>query len=119
MPRPGGRPPQDPESIRTILVAVAVSPRELEALTIRAALVGRPLSVFLREAALGGRFARPVPPINRSAWTDLSRLAGNLSQLAFQLQRSQGIAASLEDLYKAAKLTRNLRDALCGGRAHP
>jgi mobilization protein MobC len=55
---------------------------------------------------------RPIPAINRTAWTELSRLAGNLNQLAHHANSGEGVVVPLEQVLETMRLVRFLREDL-------
>lgn len=66
-------------------VSVRVNDDELERIDILRRLTGSQRGEFLRIAALHpNRLPPQVPALNREAWTELSRAASNLNQLAMK-----------------------------------
>lgn len=65
---------------------------------------------FLRRAAMGAELPSPVPPVNKEAWLDLSKLAGNINQMQKQLN-TYGALNNPNDL---PEIIQNLRLALIG-----
>jgi hypothetical protein len=112
MPRPGGRPPKDPEQLRSVLVGVRLTAAEAADLASRAAAVGMQPGVYLRVSCLSKDPPRPVPPINRTAWEQLSRLAANLNQLAHHANLGNEVGVSSSELEHIARLVAYLRREL-------
>ncbi|MDR1242342.1 MAG: mobilization protein [Deltaproteobacteria bacterium] len=80
--RTGGRPRADQDKIRKRTIGVRVNAAELNELRIKANSVGLSLAQLLRKIALSKAPLRPlVPEINRVAYAELAKLAGNLNQL--------------------------------------
>lgn len=77
--RRGGRPALPAGARRTRQVTVSLRAEEHRVLSQRARDAGRPLSVYIREVALGAQLA---PLANRAAYRELSRVGTNLNQLA-------------------------------------
>lgn len=77
---PAERPVEEKRETR---VSVYFSPAELAELDARRGGTGR--GGFLRSAGLGRRLAAPIPELNRQAWADMARIAGNLNQIALAL----------------------------------
>jgi hypothetical protein len=73
-----GPPPKPAEEVRTNRVSVYFTDAELADLDGRCAGVGR--GAWLRRSGLGQFLRLPVPAINREAWAELARCAGNLNQ---------------------------------------
>lgn len=82
-PRQGGRPKGDPTTVRRKTIGVRVNDAELESLRKRALQMGMSPAQWLRTAALRRQLPPPpVPAVNIEAYTELSRLAVNLNQIA-------------------------------------
>jgi hypothetical protein len=78
-----GRPPVSQGEVRKRTIGVRVNVAELDALQRKADSLGLPLAQWLRKIALSRFVPCPlVPEINREAYADLAKLAGNLNQLA-------------------------------------
>lgn len=73
-----GPPPRPAEEVRTNRVSVYFTDAELAELDGRCAGVGR--GAWLRRAGLDQKLRLPVPELNRQAWSNLARVAGNLNQ---------------------------------------
>ncbi|MEM8515479.1 hypothetical protein RCH14_004841 [Massilia sp. MP_M2] len=79
----GGRPKNEPGTVRDMTIGVRVSRSEFEALKVKAEAMSVTPAQWLRQAALSRRLpAPPVPAINRGEYADLARLSANLNQLA-------------------------------------
>ena len=78
-PRSGGRPRLSAGERRTCAVSLSLRADEHRLLRERARKAGRPLAVYIREAALGVQLTRVA---NRSAYRELTRVGTNLNQLA-------------------------------------
>lgn len=79
----GGRPKAAQGERRGRTIGVRVNAAEWDTLQRKADCVGLPLSQWLRQVALSCIIPRPlVPEINREAYAELAKLAGNLNQLA-------------------------------------
>lgn len=104
--------------LRRHTVSARLSAAELEELDRRREPVRMQRGQYLREAALN-RLPPVVPEINRDAWLDLARTAGNLNQLARRLHAGQGApAGELErTLAECRQLLVEVRDGLIGVRA--
>lgn len=97
------------ERDRLISLAVPGAPSELSDLGIR-----RHVAAHMRKAALGTQPSR-IPEINRQAWADLARLAGNLHQ--HQKAINQGFAVpGPVDLAELRASVDALRNELLGVR---
>lgn len=79
----GGRPKNEPGTVRDVTIGVRVSRSEFDALKLKADAMSLTPAHWLRQAALSRRLpAPPVPAINRQEYADLARLSANLNQLA-------------------------------------
>lgn len=79
----GGRPKNEPGTVRDVTIGVRVSPSEYVALKAKAEAMSVTPAQWLRQAALSRRLpSPPVPAINREEYANLARLAANLNQLA-------------------------------------
>ena len=74
-------------------VSVRLNAGELAWLDEQRATVGMQRGEYLRAAALDRLPPQPAPELNRAAWLELARAAGNLNQLAHHLN-SVGVAHS-------------------------
>ena len=91
-----------------------MSAAELEALQNRANSLGLSVARWLRQAALLRHLPPPpVPEVNRKAYAELAKLAGNLNQLAHAVHMGKAVVS--EDLLKETLATlRLLRLGLLG-----
>lgn len=75
-----GPKPRAAEDLRTVCVACRLTEAEAEQLD-----QGRPAGMsrgeWLRTRALARRLPAAIPEINREAWRDLARVAGNLATI--------------------------------------
>lgn len=79
----GGRPKNEPGTVRDVTIGVRVAPSEYVALKAKAEAMSVTPAQWLRQAALSRRLpSPPVPAINREEYANLARLAANLNQLA-------------------------------------
>ena len=77
-----GRPKKSPENIRLKSLSIRLNSAEHGEVLRRADGSGLPPTVWIRRAALSRIVPRPpAPEINRIAYAELARLAGNLNQL--------------------------------------
>jgi hypothetical protein len=104
-PRPrwkGGRPRLAASRRRgAALPPVRMTAGELAAIAAAAASCGLTLSELVRRRLLGRRLPRPVPRVNREAWSRLGPLAANLNQYVRAIHQGQAAGAPLallEDL---------------------
>lgn len=82
--RAGGRPAKS-ESERLKNVPLRMTAAERQEAEKNAADAGLTLSAYLRDRTLGKPVRGVVPAINREAYAELARLAGNLNQVAAHL----------------------------------
>jgi hypothetical protein len=87
-----GPAPKPDEEKRSVRVSVYMAPAELAELDARRG--GMERSEWLRRAGLGKRLAPAIPAVNREAWGELARVAGNLNQMA----RSMNAASQIRDV---------------------
>ena len=113
--RRGGRPPVDSAQRRRPL-SVRFSPAESDELTAAARAAGLPVSVYVRDRALGRPVRGPVPEVNRAAYAELARAAGNLNQLAAHANAGNVVdGAELRHVIEAVRdQVQTLRLALLG-----
>jgi hypothetical protein len=79
----GGRPKNEPGTVRDVTIGVRVSSSEYVAVKAKADAMSVTPAQWMRQAALSRRLPLPpVPAINRQEYADLARLAANLNQLA-------------------------------------
>ncbi len=108
------RPPIDPDRLRVVQLRVRLTAAEAGDLASRAVACRLTLGDFVRRASLGVPLPIPVPEINRTAWTELSRLASNLNQLAHAANSGQPVAVDTAMLREIAGLVALLRRRLIG-----
>lgn len=108
-----GRPKIQPESIRRT-VGVRLNASEWDAIQRKADALGIRPTALLRLAALSRVMPRPATPaINRQAYAELARLAGNLNQLTRAAHEGRvSIAPTLLESVK--RLVQELRLDLLG-----
>lgn len=107
-----GRPtlPEDQQRLHAVTCRLTTAERD----HVDAARGGTTRGEFIRLAALA-RPPRVVPELNRVAWGELSRLAGNLNQLA----RRANSEADFDDMSAVANQVAELRRALIGAKLPP
>lgn len=114
--RAGGR-PKKPESERLKNVPLRMTSAERAEAEKSAAEAGLTLSAYLRDRTLGKPLKAVVPAINREAYAELARLAGNLNQIAAHMNATgdmtvlPALPALIADLDREVKI---LRLALLG-----
>ena len=96
--RARGRKPADPAKLRDFCVKVAISKEEIEKLD---RIRGRyPRASWMRMSAFGFVPSK-IPELNVQAWTELSKSAANLNQIAARLnQRGMVEAAEVQSALK-------------------
>lgn len=111
----GGRPKNEPGTVRDVTIGVRVSRSEFEALKVKADAMSVTPAHWLRQAALSRRLpAPPVPAINREEYADLARLSANLNQLARAGNEGRNVVIS-DSLVESLRAEVNqLRLALIG-----
>ena len=111
----GGRPKNEPGTVRDLTIGVRVSPAEHAALKAKAEQMSTTPAQWLRQAALSRRLpSPPVPPINREQYAELARLSGNLNQLARLANSGQPVTIPDALLNHLADEVGRLRLALIG-----
>lgn len=75
-----GRPRVSDVDRRSIKVSINLSQSEAEQLSLKSEDVGMECASYIRVAALGNTITA-VPAVNRDAYLNLGKLAGNLNQL--------------------------------------
>lgn len=112
----GGRPTLPDNERRIVRLQPAFTITEIETLEQRAAALGIQPCEWLRMSALG-LAVKSVPAINRSAYSELSKLASNLNQLTHVANATNAFNQS--DLVRTLSDTREkvqeLRSQLLGG----
>ena len=111
----GGRPRNDPATVRLKTIGVRVSPPEYDALLAKAIYMHMTVAQWLREAALTRRLpSPPVAAINRAQYIELARLAANLNQLAHLANEGKCVTVADGLLTCMIGETRRLRLSLLG-----
>ena len=111
----GGRPKNEPGTVRDVTIGVRVAPAELAALTAKAEQMSMTPAQWLREAALSRRLpSPPVPAVNREQYAELARLSANLNQLAKLANGGQSVTVPDALLQRLAEEVGRLRLALLG-----
>ena len=111
----GGRPKNEPGTVRDVTIGVRVAPAELAALTAKAEQMSMTPAQWLREAALSRRLpSLPVPAINREQYAELARLSANLNQLAKLANSGQPVTVADAPLQRLAGEVGRLRLGLLG-----
>lgn len=114
--RAGGRPAK-PESEKLKNVPLRMTAAERQEAEKNASDAGLTLSAYLRDRTLGKPLKATVPAINREAYAELARLAGNLNQIAAHMNATGEMTdlivlrAMIDDLNREVKI---LRLALLG-----
>ena len=85
-----GPPPFKAEQLRAQRLSVFMTPVERAEIEKRAAAVHLRPAAYLREAALS-RLPPSIPELNKTAWVELSRIGGNLNQIAHQLNAGESL----------------------------
>lgn len=112
-----GPAPGDPAELRVHLVSVRLSSAELVQLDATRRLVRMQRGEFLRAAALH-KLPPTIPSLNREAWTELSRAASSLQQIARRVNlASAGAPEMAPKLSEAAAVLADFRRALLGAEA--
>lgn len=83
----------DAEMLRTHTVAARLNDEELKLLDERRKPLKMQRGHYLRSAALD-KLPASIPALNREAWTELSKAAGNLNQIARGLNEELKIEAA-------------------------
>jgi hypothetical protein len=111
----GGRPKNEPGTVRDVTIGVRVAPAELAALTAKAEHMSMTPAQWLREAALSRRLpSPPVPAINREQYAELARLSANLNQLTKLANIGQPVTVADALLQRLTGEVGRLRLALLG-----
>lgn len=76
-----------------------------------------PISTFVRLAALGQPVQAPPSEVSVAAWQDMSRVSGNLNQLAYAVASGRVSGVEVETIQQVAEQVRWLRMELIGARA--
>lgn len=106
-----GRPKLDEQTVRHCTLRLRVNAAELAAIQEKANEMNMPVGSWLRHAALARQLpARPVPAINRDAYTALGKIGSNINQLARLAHQGKAPLATqpleeLEELLRKIKLS--------------
>jgi hypothetical protein len=92
-----GRPRVPDVERRRIKVSINLNAGEAEQLSLKAEDAGMNCASYIRVAALGNTITA-VPAINREAYLDLSKLAGNLNQLMRHINSDKSVVVRGEQL---------------------
>lgn len=76
-----------------------------------------PISTFMRQIALGTPVQAPPSEISVAAWQDMSRVAGNLNQLAHAVASGRVSGVDVPTIQQVAEQVRLLRMELIGVRS--
>lgn len=117
-----GRPPKPEAERRGQTIGVRMSPADRAAIVARATRAGLTAAEYMRRRALRAPLPVVVPEVNRAAWVELGKLAGNLNQLVRRLNLGQVAAVQPADLATVARVevqVQALRRALVGQPAPP
>jgi len=76
-----------------------------------------PTATFVRHAALGQPVQAPPSEISIAAWQDMSRVSGNLNQLAHAIASGRVSGVDVATIQQVAEQVRLLRMELIGVRA--
>ena len=71
-------------------------------------------STYMREAAIGNP-PRVIPSINRDQWIELSRLASNINQLAYEAHLGRFHSETEGVIKDTQQILRDVRNLLVGG----
>lgn len=71
-------------------------------------------SAYMRETAIGNP-PRVIPSINRNQWLELSRLASNLNQLAYEAHLGRFHSETEGIIKDTRQILRDVRNLLVGG----
>lgn len=111
----GGRPRNDPMTLRQKTIGVRVSASEYGAMRAKAIQMHMTVAQWLREAALTRHLpSPPVAAINRAQYVKLSRLSSNLNQLAHLANEGKPVKVADGLLIELIGETRRLRSSLLG-----
>ena len=111
----GGRPKNEPGTVRDVTIGVRVSPSEYVALKVKAEALSVTPAQWLRQAALSRRLpSPPVPAINREEYANLARLAANLNQLAKAANEGRNVVVNDGLMQRLTAEVNRLRLSLLG-----
>lgn len=110
-----GPEPLDLEEKRTHTVSVRVNAEELERLDALRAEVQMQRGEYFRAAALH-HLPPTIPAINREAWANLARVAGNLNQYQAAINEGRATGHDPQQIAALRELVQALRMDLIGAR---
>jgi len=115
----GGRPRSNPSQLRAQSLGVCVNLAEMDAIRRKADSVGLSVSQWLRQVALARYVPRPlVPELNREAYAELAKLAGNLNQLVRTASAAEGrVLVPMTLLKEVYAMLQQLRLELLGAKS--
>lgn len=93
----GGRPRLPDIERRNIKTTVTLNRLEAEQLALKSEDAGMDCASYIRVAALGNAITA-VPKLNREAYIELARLAGNLNQLMRHINSDKSVVVRGEQL---------------------
>lgn len=112
-----GRPALAASTRRSEVVSLRLTPGELASLQADASIEGALVADLVRARALGktAQVRQTIPTLNREAWSELSRTAANLNQLAAYLNGALASGPDAETtLSELASAVAEVRRALIG-----
>lgn len=112
-----GRPPKPEAERRGQTMGVRLSPVDRATIQARAARAQLTPAEYVRRQALGAPPPVVVPEVNRAAWVELGKLAGNLNQLMRRLHLGHVATVQPADVAMVARVetqVQALRRALLG-----
>ena len=71
-------------------------------------------STYMRETAIGNP-PRVIPSVNRNQWVELSRLASNLNQLAYEAHLGRFHSETEGVIKDTLQILRDVRNLIVGG----
>lgn len=92
-----GRPRVPDVDRRRIKVSINLNQPEADQLAFKSEDAGMDTAAYIRIAALGNSITA-VPAINREAYTELARLAGNLNQLMRHINSDKSVVVNGQQL---------------------
>ena len=111
----GGRPKMACELVRNLTIGVRLNRTEWECIHSISSCAGVAPTTWLRIAALGRTAPKaPVPEINRQAYGELARLAGNLNQMMRMIHSGDVCKMDNFQLPELQRLVQRLRLELLG-----
>ena len=101
------------DKVRVLTVSVRLNPEEVVWLDGVRALVKMARGEYLRSASLGV-LPPTIPQINREAWANLARVAGNLNQYQAKINEGSATGHPSEVIQELSDQVRKLRFELLG-----